>query len=169
MAHDREQIIKELSDYVVNVLEEKRGEFSGFSVCPFVKADRVRDELFLDIFDNSVDTLVDVVLRFARSRKRSALVAQINTNVASEETADYEEFINIIIEAADIGDIKALCFNPNETELTVEGYSPRSKAPYFLINMAYRDDLAKAHRSLKKTNYYDKMPKEYTKYLGIKK
>ena len=169
MAHDREQIIKELSDYVVNVLEEKRGEFSGFSVCPFVKADRVRDELFLDVFDTPADTLIDVVIRFVKSKKRSALIAQINTDIPSKDTAEYEEFINLVIEAADLGDIKALCFNPNETELTVEGYSPRSKAPYFLINMAYRDDLAKAHRSLKKTNYYDKMPKEYIKYLGIKK
>ena len=169
MTHDREQIIKQLSDYVVNVLEEKRGEFSGFSVCPFVKADRVRDELFLDIFDNTVDTLVDVFLRFARSKKRSALIAQINVDIPSEDTAEYEEFINIVSESAGLGNIKALCFNPNETNLTVDGYSPRSKAPYFLINMAYQEDLGKAHRSLKKTNYYDKMPQNYTAYLGVKK
>ena len=168
MAHDREQVIKQLSDYVVNVLEEKREEFSGLSVCPFVKADRVRDELFLDVFDTTVDTLIDVVLRFVRSKKRSALIAQVNTNVASKDTEEYQEFINLVIGAADIGDIKALCFNPNEARLAVEGYSPRSKAPYFLINMAYMPDLTKAHRSLKKTQYYDKMPKDYINYLGIK-
>ena len=52
MTGGREEIIKQLSDYVVTVLEEKREEFSGLAVCPFVKADRVRNQLFLDVFDN---------------------------------------------------------------------------------------------------------------------
>ena len=169
MTHDRDQIIKELEDYVVNVLEEKREEFSGFSVCPFVKADRVRKQLFLDIFDNKVDTLISVILRFLRSGKRSALIAQINTDIPSEETAEYEEFINIVIESADLANIKALCFNPNETNLTVKGYCPRSRAPYFLINIAYLDDLGRAATGLRQTNYYDKMPEDYTAYLGVKK
>lgn len=168
MTHSREEIIKELQDYVVNVLEEKREEFLGFAVCPFVKADRVTDQLFFDVFDNRIDTLVDVLLRFVRSGKRSALIAQINTNVSSKETKEYQEFINLVIESAQVGDIKALCFNPND-QLSVEGYNPRSKAPYFLINMAYINDLSRAHRSLKQTNYYDKMPREYKKYLGVKK
>tara|TARA_Y100001963_G_scaffold61877_1_gene86400 strand:- start:529 stop:1035 length:507 start_codon:yes stop_codon:yes gene_type:complete len=168
MTHDRDLVIQQLHDYVVNVLEEKRGEFSGLAVCPFVKADRVRDELFLDVFDNKVDTLVDVLLRFVRSRKRSALIAQINTNIRSEDTKEYQEFINLVIDSAEVGDVKALCFNPNDN-LSIEGYNPRSRAPHFLINMAYSRDLSKAHRSLKQSNYYDKMPEDYKGYLGVKK
>jgi|TARA_A100001391_G_scaffold189607_1_gene161172 hypothetical protein len=168
MTHDRDLVIQQLHDYVVNVLEEKRGEFSGLAVCPFVKADRVRDELFLDVFDNKVDTLIDVLLRFVRSRKRSALIAQINTDIASEDTKEYQEFINLVIDSAEVGDVKALCFNPNDN-LSIEGYNPRSRAPHFLINMAYSRDLSKAHRSLKQTNYYDKMPEDYKGYLGVKK
>ena len=168
MTHDRDLVRQQLHDYVVNVLEEKRGEFSGLAVCPFVKADRVRDELFLDVFDNKVDTLVDVLLRFVRSRKRSALIAQINTDIASEDTKEYQEFINLVIDSAEVGDVKALCFNPNDN-LSIEGYNPRSRAPHFLINMAYSRDLSKAHRSLKQTNYYDKMPEDYKGYLGVKK
>ena len=168
MTHDRDLVIQQLHDYVVNVLEEKRGEFSGLAVCPFVKADRVRDKLFLDVFDNKVDTLVDVLLRFVRSRKRSALIAQINTDIASEDTKEYQEFINLVIDSAEVGDVKALCFNPNDN-LSIEGYNPRSRAPHFLINMAYSRDLSKAHRSLKQTNYYDKMPEDYKGYLGVKK
>ena len=168
MKNSRQKIIKDLTDYVVNVLEENREEFSGLAVCPFVKADRVTDQLFLDVFDNQVDTLVDVLLRFVRSQKRSALIAQVNVDIAGKDTKEYQEFINLVIESAKIGDIKALCFNPND-ELSIEGYNPRSKAPYFLINMAYIDHLSKSHRSLKQTKYYDKMPEVYKKYLGVKK
>ena len=82
----KDDLVKQMIDYVVNVLEEKRPEFSGFSVCPFVKSDRVADELHLDIFDNTKDTLLDVFKRFKQSGKRSALVAQVNENIESHET-----------------------------------------------------------------------------------
>ena len=60
MSPSREHLIKQMTDYVINVLEEKRPEFSGFAVCPFVKADRLADQLHLDVFETPRDTLVDV-------------------------------------------------------------------------------------------------------------
>ena len=92
----REQLIKQMTDYVINVLEEKRPEFSGFAVCPFVKADRVSDQLHLDVFEVPKDTLVDVVLRFVRSGKRSALIGQPNVCIAADETRGYQDFINLV-------------------------------------------------------------------------
>ena len=163
----REQLIKQMTDYVIDVLEEKRPEFSGFAVCPFVKADRIKDQLHLDVFEVPKDTLVDVVLRFVRSGKRSALIGQPNVNVKASETKDYQEFINIILEESGNSDVLALCFNPND-DLEVEGYNPRSRAPCFLINMAYIDHLSRSHRALKKTTYYDSLPITYKKYLNVK-
>ena len=155
-----------MTDYVINVLEERRPEFSGFAVCPFVKADRLRDQLHLDVFDNTKDTLVDVVLRFVRSGKRSALIGQPNINVKAAETKGYQEFINLILEESGNGEIGALCFNPN-TKMEVEGYSPYTSIPFFLINFAYHRDLGKARDSLTKTNYYDKLPAKYKKFLNV--
>ena len=162
----REQLIKQMTDYVINVLEEKRPEFSGFAVCPFVKADRLADQLHLDVFEAPKDTLVDVVLRFVRSGKRSALIAQPGVNVKASETKDYQEFINIVLEESGNGDIGALCFNPN-TKIEVEGYSAYMSIPVFLINFAYHKDLGKARTALLKTSYYDKMPVSYKKYLNV--
>ena len=162
----REQLIKQMTDYVINVLEEKRPEFSGFAVCPFVRADRVSDQLHLDVFDNTKDTLVDVVLRFVRSGKRSALIAQPNIEVESTETKDYQEFINIVLDESGNENVLALCFNPND-QLSVDDYNPRSRAPCFLINMAYRGHLSRSHRALQKTTYYDNLPLAYKKYLNI--
>ena len=163
----REQLIKQMTDYVINVLEEKRPEFSGFAVCPFVKADRLADQLHLDVFDSTKDTLMDVVLRFVRSGKRSALVGQPSVNVKASETKGYQEFINIVLEESGNDNALALCFNPND-ELEIEGYNPRSKAPCFLINVAYKDHLSKSHRALQNSDYYAKFPDTYKKYLNVK-
>ena len=62
MKLDRETLIQQMTDYVIEVLEEKRPEFSGLPVCPFVKADRITDQLYLDVFDNTKETLLDHVL-----------------------------------------------------------------------------------------------------------
>ncbi len=164
----KDDLVKQMIDYVVNVLEEKRPEFSGFSVCPFVKSDRVADELHLDIFDNTKDTLLDVFKRFKQSGKRSALVAQVNENIESHETDMYQDFINCVLQESGNSNIAALCFNPND-KLEIDSYNPRSRAPCFLINMAYTKHLSAAHNSLLRTNYYDKMPKKYTDYLRITK
>ena len=164
--NQREQLIKQMTDYVINVLEEKRPEFSGFAVCPFVKADRLRDQLYMDVFDNTKDTLVDVILRFVRSKKRSALIGQPNVNVEASETKGYQEFINLVLEESGNGNIRALCFNPN-TEMSVKGYSAYKVIPFFLINFAYHEDLGKARDSLSKTSYYDKLPATYKRFLNI--
>ena len=156
-----------MTDYVINVLEEKRPEFSGLAVCPFVKADRLADQLHLDVFDNTKDTLVDVVLRFVRSGKRSALIGQPSVNVKASETKGYQEFINLVLEETGNDHILALCFNPND-KLEIDGYNPRSKAPCFLINMAYKDHLSKSHRALQNSDYYAKFPDTYKKYLNVK-
>ena len=163
---DKEHLISQMTDYIINVLEEKRPEFSGFAVCPFVRADRVSDQLHMDIFDNTQETLVDVVLRFVRSGKRSALIGQPNVKVEVAETQGYQEFINIVLEESGNSSVVALCFNP-DTKMEVEGYSAYSSIPFFLINFAYRKDLKKARDSLSKTNYYDKLPEKYRKFLKM--
>lgn len=167
MKLDRETLTQQMTDYVINVLEEERTEFSGFAVCPFIKRDRVADELFFDIINRDEGGFLNAINNFKNSQKRSALFALTGEQISGTETKGFQKFLNIVLEETNNKDIAVLCFNP-EDKLEVEGYNPRSKAPCFLINAAYRTDLSKAHRSLVKTNYYDKLPPTYKKYLNVK-
>ena len=62
------------------------------------------------------------------------------------------------------GHLKCICFNPND-KVEIDGFNARGHAPYFLINIATREALDKAHKVLSKTKYYDSMNKRYLKYL----
>ena len=64
-------------------------------------------------------------------------------------------------------DYKALCFSPYE-EWSAGGEETRKKSPYFLINVATRKELDKAHKGLIKTKYFNNM-KVATKYPNIAK
>ena len=55
--------------------------------------------------------------------------------------------------------------NVRVDKLEIDGFNARSHAPYFLINIANKKVLAKAHKSLLKTKYFDKMNDYYLKYL----
>ena len=63
-------------------------------------------------------------------------------------------------------DIKALCFSPFEHH-TAAGEETRKGSPYFLINIASRDDLNKAHTKLLKTSYFDNFTEEEVKTLKV--
>lgn len=162
-----EQIKKQMAEFVVGTLEAPRSEFSGFPVCPFVKADRVADQLLLMVFDNEKETLVDIIKQFIKSGKRSALIAQMNEEIGQHETKEYQKFINLLLSEAGLSDVRCVCFNPKD-DLDIEGFNARSSAPCFLINLSYKKHLVRAHNALKKTTYYDKMPEKYINYLGIK-
>ena len=40
-------------DYIKNILEVPRNEYSGMSVCPFAKKERETDNIFIDIIGDN--------------------------------------------------------------------------------------------------------------------
>ena len=62
---------------------------------------------------------------------------------------------------------KIICFNPSDSVTDIDGFNPRQFAPAFLINIADRKELGKAHKIMMGTKYFDKMSDTYKKYLNI--
>lgn len=160
----REQIINKVKKWIVEVLEPMRPELSGFAACPFVKAERLNDKIMYGILDGNTK-LVDLVKEFDRSSYTTAVFVQLlEEDMSPEDGLEYQRFINAVMKENGLGKYKNICFNPKET-LSVNGFCPRSQAPYFMINIAPRKDLIKAHESLLKTKYFDNFPEKYRKYL----
>ena len=57
--------------------------------------------------------------------------------------------------------------NPDDTITHIDGFNPRQFAPAFLINIANKKELGKAHKTVMKTSYFDKMSDAYKKYLKV--
>ena len=162
----REEIIGKVKKYIVEVLEPSRPELFGFSACPFVKVERVKNKIMYEVLDGEVKFL-DLVKKFDTSNYTTALFIQKLAEgdfFTQEEGLEYQRFINAVMKENGFGKYKNICFNPQES-LAVEGFCPRSQAPYFLVNIALRKDLERAHESLVKTKYFDNFPEKYKKYL----
>ena len=102
---------------------------------------------------------------FAESDYDSAIIA-LPHELGPEDTKPFQIFVNKILKRLGLKDYKNICFNPND-EVAIDGFNPRSKAPYFLINIAHKKALNNAHKSLRKTKYYDNLNKEYREFLKI--
>ena len=134
-------------------------------VCPFVGAEVDKDKLMIEKFDPEETTLLDIIQKYEESDYDSALLVQIADDVLfSRDTVGYQNFINKSLRENGYKHLACICFNPNDT-LEIDGFNARSHAPYFLINIANKKVLAKAHKSLLKTKYFDKMNDYYLKYL----
>ena len=72
-----------------------------------------------------------------------------------------------MLKKAGYDNLKCICFNPNDA-VEIDGLNIRKQAPYFLINIADKSVLSKAHKKLLKTKYFSKMNKEYLDYLHVK-
>ena len=159
---------KEKINSWIKILRTPREEYGGMAPCPFVGAEVDKNKLMIEIFDPEKESIIDKMKKFTESDYDSALFVQKNNELLlSNDTYKYQNFINRLLKKSGFEKYKCICFNPNDTT-EVKGFNIRSKSPYFLINVADRKILSKAHKSLLRTNYFTNMGDKYKKYLKVK-
>lgn len=155
-------------DEYIKILRKPREEYGGFPPCPFVGREVDTNKLMIELFDPSKNTILQMVKKLEESNYDSALLVQVSQeDFTRQDTYEYEMFINKLLKKNGYPNLKCICFNPNDT-VNIDNFNIRSQSPYFLINIAERSVLSKAHKSLLKTKYFDKMNKEYLDYLYVK-
>ena len=159
---------QKVNDYIYEVIRPARKEFGNLPVCPFAGPELDNDKLLIDII-NEQQSLGFLLDKYKNSKYNSALlILELPDDevLTAEETKEFQVFVNKVIRYKGYKDIKTICFNPHDS-VSINGFNPRGKAPYFLINIAGREDLHKAHKSLTKTSYYDNMDVKYKSFLKI--
>ena len=152
----------------IGILRAPNDAYGGMPACPFVGPEIDKGKLMIDKFDPKEITLLEKVKELDDSEYDSALFVQVTNDViAGDDTYTYQNFINRTLRTNGYSHLKAICFNPNDTK-EVAGFNPRKDSPYFLINIASKKVLAKAHKSLLGTKYFQNFEEEYLKFLKIK-
>ena len=165
----RDKIVEDVKDYINNVIRPPRKEFGGMRTCTYAGPELDSGRLMIDVVVPDKVPLPDLITKFLKSDNNSALFAQLTDQEFSpHDTGMYERFINVLLKRMGAKEYKCICFNPNDKVTEVDGFNARSQAPYFLINIARRDELSKAHKTLRKTQYYDRLNEAYIDFLDIK-
>ena len=160
-----EQMILETEQYF-DYLEKPNDAFSGMPVCPFLKPERMSDRLFVKVWRPTKVSLSDLFKEFFDSKYHSALFICTDSKNLKWKDVTRKRYQNTLQDFLKHTDYKALCFSPYE-EWSAGGEETRKKSPYFLINVATRKELDKAHKGLIKTKYFDKFNDEENKKLKV--
>ena len=161
---DRTVIIAKVNEYI-DWLATPNEAFGGFPVCPFVEKERASGKLKYEIFEiGFTKPLFDLIDEWDGEDDYTSMIIAHISDIKMSEYKSFQHYINKGLRKRNMGYVKTICFHPDDT-FEVGGVKTRSKAPYFLINCAYQDELNKAHQHLKATKYFDKFTEENKKYL----
>tara|TARA_B100000963_G_C22543256_1_gene633230 strand:- start:630 stop:1139 length:510 start_codon:yes stop_codon:yes gene_type:complete len=163
-------VVQRIVKYLTDTIEQPREEFSNFPVCPFAKSERLSGRLKIGVFDPGKTDFVEMVANMKQEGYDSGLFAvyqdDIPVEISAKDTKKMQTFLNKSLRLAGMKKYKTICFNPND-EVGIDGFNPRSHSPFFLVNVASRDVLNAAHKSLTKTKYFDKLSKQYREFLKL--
>ena len=165
----KKQIIEKVKKYVVDILEPSRPELFGFPACPFIKAERIKKSIMYDVISED-RKFVDLIREFDLSTYTTAVFVQLlpeGESMTPQDADDYQRFINAVMKENGFGKYKNICISPTQT-MSIDGFSPRSSAPYVLVNIGDRAEFAKTHKRIATTKYFDNFPEEYREYLNKK-
>ena len=157
-------IIAEIDEYI-DWLATPNEAFGGFPICPFVEKERASGKLKYEIFKiGFTKPIFDLIEDWDEDDNYNSMIIAHLSDIKMSEYKTFQHYINRGLRQRSMGYVKVICFHPDD-EFEVGGVKTRSKAPYFLLNIAYQDELNKAHQHLKTTKYFDKFTEENKKYL----
>ena len=165
---DRNIIIKKIDEYI-DWLTTPNEAFGGFPVCPFVEKERANGKLKYEVFEVGLtEPLLAIIEKWDEEDKYTSMIIAHISDIRLNEYKTFQHWINRNLRKLGMGYVKVICFHPDDT-FEVGGVETRSKAPYFLINVAYQDELNKSHLALTNTDYFIRFTEENKKYLKVKK
>ena len=161
---DREVVIAKVNEYI-DWLATPNEAFGGFPVCPFVERERASGKLKYEVFyTDGEKTIFDLIDEWDDEDDYNSMIIAYLSDIKMSEYKTFQHYINREIRERSMGYVKVICFHPEDT-FEVGGVKTRSKAPYFLINVAYQDELNKSHQHLLNTDYFNNFTEDNKKYL----
>ena len=140
---DKNIIIKKIDEYI-DWLATPNEAFGGFPVCPFVEKERANGKLKYEVFTASDNvSLFELIDKWDMEDEYNSMIIAHISDIKLCEYKDFQHYINRGLRKKKMGYVKVICFHPDDT-FEVGGVKTRAKAPYFLINVAYQDELNKS-------------------------
>jgi len=165
---DKETIVAKINEYI-DWLATPNEAFGGFPICPFVEKERASGKLKYEVFQiGCTKSLFKMIDEWDEEDEYTSMIIAHISDIQIHQYKNFQHYINRGLRKRKMGYIKTICFHPDDT-FEVGGVATRTQAPYFLINVAYQDELNKAHQNLKNTKYYDTFTDENKKYLKVEK
>ena len=159
---------KKIKEYI-KLLSKPRKEFGGMPTCPYAQAHVNEGKMDIREWDPKKTDIMDELLKFNKDEYQSTAwfvkdMSDIFKKGTSEEVDTWTNDVNKrLLEDNDV-EFVMVTFNPND-KYSVDGYNPRSLAPYFIIGVVYLEELNDSHEKLEDSKYFENLTGEYKEQL----
>ena len=159
-------ITKEILEWSENFLEIPSKKLGGWSVCPYAKAARLKNEVKIVEVEHSKDFLYTVTSEartIKKQNKKLVVVACDDFNIEAEELGCYIDALNY---AYVYNDVYLMPFHPHDDGEEVEFLEDNleTENEFYMVLIQPYNELEKASESLQKKGYYKNWDKEYYKH-----
>ena len=152
----KEQMLEKAYQYI-HWLTTPHEAFSNMAVCPFIEPEIKKEQLYIDIWNPSQKSFMDMMSLYYDSHKRSAIfICQDSPDITWSEVERKPIQItlnNKLKEHPLFSEYKCIVLSPWE-DFTAGGVSTRKKSPYFMINIGSALHFYKSHKQLQKSSYF---------------
>ena len=166
----KEQILDKAYQYI-HWLTQPNPAFSNMAVCPFIEPEIKKEQLYIDIWNPSQKSFMDMMSLYYDSHKRSAIfVCQDSEDISWEQVERKPIQITLNTKLKEhplFSEYKCIVLSPWE-DFTAGGVATREKAPYFMINIGSRQHFSKSHKQLQKSSYFANFTDEELNRLKVK-
>lgn len=164
-------ITKEILEWSENFLEIPSKKLGGWSVCPYAKAARLKNEVKIVEVEHSKDFLYTVTSEartIKEQNKKLVVVACDDFNIEAEELGCYIDALNY---AYVYNDVYLMPFHPHDDGEEVEFLEDNleTENEFYMVLIQPYNELEKASESLQKKGYYKNWDKEYYQDTVVKR
>ena len=166
----KEQMLEKAYQYI-HWLTTPHEAFSDMAVCPFIEPEIKKEQLYIDIWNPSQKSFMDMMSRYYDSQRRSALfICQDSQDITWEQVERRPIQITLTKKLKEhplFSEYKCIVLSPWE-DFTAGGVRTREKSPYFMINIGSRQHFHKSHKQLQKSRYFANFTDDEKKVLKVK-
>ena len=167
-------ITEELLSWSENFLEKPSKDLGGWTVCPYAKAARLKNQVKIIELKDSNEFLYTVskeARTIKEQNKKLIIVACDDLSIIADELACYIEALNY---AFVYHDVYLMPFHPEDNDdevefLQEESIVKQADKPFYMVLIQPYNELEEASKLLHKKGYYDEWDKDYYRDTVIKR
>lgn len=153
IAQDHAEIVRELSQHIIDFVERPHPKFANLPICPFARKARLENRIQFEVLELTCDGVLALVPSFTAKPELHLMIC-IHPRRDGLSSAEVHRLVEALNRALPAMNLMALGGHPDDP-FNIDGLYTRQE-PYPNIQLTRLDIGERAHQSIKNSGYYDR-------------
>jgi hypothetical protein len=153
VAPDNAEIVRELTQYIIDFVERPHPELGNLPVCPFARKARLEKRIQFEVIELTREGVLAVTPSFTAKPDLHLMIC-IHPRKDGLSTARVHRLVNVLNQVLPAMNLMAIGLHPDDP-FNIDGLYTR-REPYPNIQLLRLDVGELAHESIKHSGYYDR-------------